>query len=181
MKRVVFGGLALVALSWTLVVQAAPDPNDPKPPVVSLGDNTYALKRGSNFVYFRDTTKLARQARTDAEKFCQDMGKKMKELSMEEKKGSLVFGDFSKATITFKALAPDDPAFSEASSSGGPSAGNTGDLTKLEELHRSGVLADPEFNSAKKRLAEKSLEDLHQKGVLTDAEYEAARKRLSER
>jgi hypothetical protein len=109
------------------------------------------------------------------------MGKKMKELSMEEKKGSLVFGDFSKATITFKALAPDDPAFSEASSSGGPSAGNTGDLTKLEELHRSGVLADPEFNSAKKRLAEKSLEDLHQKGVLTDAEYEAARKRLSER
>jgi hypothetical protein len=56
-----------------------------------------------------------------------------------------------------------------------------GDLTKLEELHRSGVLSDAEFAAAKKRLAERSLEELHRKGLLSDQEFEAARKRLNER
>ena len=55
------------------------------------------------------------------------------------------------------------------------------DLTKLEELHRGGVLTDAEFTAAKKRLAERSLEELHNKGVLSDKEFEAARKRLNER
>jgi len=54
------------------------------------------------------------------------------------------------------------------------------DLDKLEDLHRSGVLTESEFDAAKRRLAERSLDDLHVRGVLTDAEYEAAKKRLAE-
>jgi len=174
--------VCLVSLTLVWVSRAhAADPNDPNPPVVSLGDDTYTLKRGAKFFYFRDTTKLAKRAREDAEKFCHSLGKEMKELSMDEEKGGLVIGDFSKATIKFKALAPGDPALAEPHAANAPSPAVSSDLTKLEELHRSGILADPEFDAAKKRLAERSLEELHSKGVLTDTEYEAAHKRLSER
>ena len=100
---------------------------------------------------------------------------------MDEKKGGLVIGDFSKATITFKALAPGDPALAETRLPIVTTPAGAGDLTKLEELHRSGILADTEFDAAKKRLAEHSLEELHNKGVLSDSEFEAARQRLSER
>jgi len=44
-----------------------------------------------------------------------------------------------------------------ACSRAAPSVGS--DLTKLEDLHHSGVLADSEFDAAKKRLAERSLEE----------------------
>src|ERR1051326_6226554 len=113
-KLLALSWLAALVLASTPLASAAPDPNDPNPPVVSLRDNTYKLTRGSSFAYFRDTTKLAKRARADAEKFCADMGKKMQEVSMEEKRGGLVLSDFSKATITFKALDPNDPAFLEA-------------------------------------------------------------------
>ncbi len=56
---------------------------------------------------------------------------------------------------------------------------NGSDLTKLEELRRSGVLTDAEFDAAKKRLTQRSLDELHAKGVLSDQEFEAARKRLN--
>lgn len=179
-RLLALGWLAASILASATLAHAA-DPNDPYPPAVSLGDNTYTLTRGSTFFYFRGTAKLAQRARADAEKFCRDMGKEMKELSMDEKKGGLVIGDFSKATIKFKALAPGDPALAKTNPSTAPTPAAGGDLTKLEELHRSGILADPEFNAAKKRLAEKSLEELHRKGVLSDSEFEAARKRLNER
>jgi len=175
------GWLVILAFAFAPLAHAA-DPNDPNPPAVALGDNTYTLKRGSKFFYFRDTAKLAKRAREDAEKFCHAMGKEMKELSMDEVKGGVLFGDFSKATIKFKALAPGDAALRETpppATVAVPSG--SGDLTKLEELHRTGILADPEFDAAKKRLAERSLEELHNKGVLSDSEFEAARKRLSER
>lgn len=183
----------LLSCGWLacLVLAAAPsghaaDPNDPYPPIVALGNDTYVITRGATFFYFRDTTKLVKRARADAEKFCHDLGREMKELSVEEIKAGLIIGDFAKAKITFKALAPNDPALTETkapavASPTVPSPTITGDLTKLEELHRSGILADTEFDAAKKRLAEKSLEELHNKGVLSDAEFEAARKRLRER
>jgi hypothetical protein len=180
--------LNLLSLGWlvAVVLASAPqthaaNPDDPYPPVVALGNDTYVLTRGSTFFYFRDTTKLVKRARTDAQKFCQEKGREMKELSVEEIKGGLVIGDFSKARITFKALAPGDPELAETKSSAALSPSGGSDLTKLEELHRTGVLVDSDFDAAKKRLAEKSLEELHRKGVLTDSEFEAARKRLQER
>jgi hypothetical protein len=156
----------------------AVDPNDPAPPVVSLGKDTYKLTRGSKIFYQRSTSKLVQRARQDAEKYCHDMGRELKELSMEEIQGSLFFGDFPKAVITFKALPPGDPEL--ASPAPAPVAGVPRDLDKLEDLHRSGVLNESEFDAAKRRLAERSLDDLHVRGVLTDAEYDAAKKRLSD-
>lgn len=187
-----FGWFAVVMLmlAWTGAAHAM-DPNDPYPPVVSLGDDTYVITRGATFFYFRNTAKLVTRAREDARKFCHDLGREMKELSVEEIKAGLIIGDFAKARLTFKALPPGDPALAEANvpvaalptaaSLAAPSAAAASDLTKLEELHRSGILADTEFDAAKKRLAERSLEELHNKGVLSDAEFEAARKRLRER
>ena len=192
-----FGWLAvwltlLVALTSSL---RAVDPNDPYPPVVALGNDTYAITRGATFFFFRSTAKLVTRARADAQKFCRDLGKEMKELSVEEIKAGLVIGDFAKARITFKALAPGDPALAETKApvaalgaAASPvvalptvaAAATASDLTKLEELHRSGVLTDAEFDAAKKRLSERSLEELHTKGVLSDQEFEAARKRLNE-
>lgn len=154
------------------------DPNDPAPPVVSLGNDTYKLTRGSKVIYARGTGKLVQLARHDAEKYCRDLGREMKELSTEEIKGSLFFGDFPKAVITFKALPPGDPQL--ASPVTAPVAAAPRDLDKLEDLHRSGVLTEPEFAAAKRRLAERTLDDLHARGVLTDDEYEAAKKRLAD-
>jgi hypothetical protein len=186
-KRLSFGWLAvlMLLLASAPLVHAA-DPDDPTPPVVALGNDTYAITRGSTFFYFRNTTKLVERARTDAQEFCRKMGKEMKELSVEEIKGGLVFGSFSKAKLTFKALAPGDPALAQIKSPAMISTVATppaaaSDLTKLEDLHRSGVLANSEFDAAKKRLAERSLEELHNNGVLSDSEFEAARKRLRER
>ena len=192
-KCLSFGWLAVVMqmLTWLPAAHAA-DPNDPNPPVVALGNDTYVITRGATFFYFRSTAKLVTRARADAQKFCRDMGKEMKEVSVEEIKAGLVIGDFAKAKITFKALAPGDPALAETKSpsiasappavtlSVAASPAVASDLTKLEELHRSGVLTDAEYDAAKKRLAERSLEDLHKKGVLSDSEFEAARKRLND-
>ncbi len=175
-----FGWLLILVLTSTVPVRAT-SPNDPTPPIVALGNDSYVITRGAKFFYFRNTEKLAARARADAQKFCHDMGKEMKELSVEEIKAGLLIGDFAKAKITFKALAPGDPALTEANAGAGPISGGGGDLTKLDELHRGGVLTDQEFDAAKKRLAEHSLQELHDKGVLSDQEFEAARKRLNER
>ncbi len=177
-----FGWVAFLAFAFAPCVHASSS-DDPNPPVVALGDNTYVITRGSSFRYFLGTAKLVLRARADAQKFCHDQGKEMRELSVEEIKGSVLLGDFSKAKITFKALAPGDPGLSATDAPAGGS-----DLTKLEELHHSGVLVDSEFDAAKKRLAAhanahalEELQDLHSKGVLSDSEFEAARKRLDER
>lgn len=189
-KLLAFGWLAVLAFAAAPGLHAA-DPDDPTPPIVALGNDTYVITRGATFFYFRNTTKLVQRARTDAQKFCHDLGREMKELSVEEIKAGLVMGNFAKARITFKALAPGDPALMEtrlpvtsspsAASPSVASLAGAGDLTKLEELHRSGILTDSEFDAAKKRLAARSLEELHHKGVLSDSEFEAARKRLDER
>lgn len=187
--RLVFCGLAaglLISFAGAPAARAAADPDDPTPPIVELGNDTYAITRGATFFYFRNTAKLVTRARTDAQKFCRDMGKEMKELKVEEIKAGLVIGNFAKARITFQAVAPGTlpPPESRAPGAAAPAApalNDGGDLTKLEELHRGGVLSDAEFAAAKKRLAERSLEELHRKGVLSDPEFEAARKRLNER
>ena len=184
-KLLSFGWLAALLLAAAPWAHAA-DPDDPAPPVVALGDDTYVITRGTKFFYYRNMPKLVERARTDAQEFCQKMGREMKELSVEQIKGGLVFGSFSKAKLTFKALSPGDPALAEIKSPAAISPiatppARASDLTKLEDLHRSGVLANSEFDAAKRRLAERSLEELHNNGVLSDSEFEAARKRLRER
>jgi hypothetical protein len=168
--------LGSLFLAGSPIVRAV-DPNDPAPPIVSLGNDTYKITRGSKIFYDRSTSKLVKRARRDAAQYCRDMGREMKELTVEEVKGNIMF-DFPKAIITFKALPPGDPQL--ASPTPAPFAAAPRDLDKLEDLHRTGALTDSEFEAAKRRLTERSLDDLHSRGVLTDAEYEAAKKRVAE-
>ncbi|HVU17824.1 MAG TPA: SHOCT domain-containing protein [Candidatus Didemnitutus sp.] len=176
--------MAMLMLGGSAPLRAGPD--EPNPPVVALGNDTYVITRRATFFFFRNTSKLVTRARADAEKFCHDLHREMKEVSVEEVPAGLIIGEFAKAQITFKALLPGDPALATAPTpmpaAAVPAAPqpNPTDLTKLEELHRGGVVTDPEFDAAKKRLYEQSLEDLHAKGVLSDQEFEAARKRLNE-
>ncbi|HEY4301451.1 MAG TPA: SHOCT domain-containing protein [Candidatus Didemnitutus sp.] len=186
----------LPAIGWFAILMpllaclplAHAGPDDPAPPIVALGNDTYVITRGAKAFFFRDTAKLVVRARADAQEYCHHLGREMKELSVEEIKAGLIIGNFAKARLTFKALAPGDPALadirspalSSASTAAPVAPTDVGDLTKLEELHRSGVLTDADFDAARKRLARRSLDDLHTKGVLSDQEYEAALTRLNE-
>jgi hypothetical protein len=156
--------------------------DSPKPAPVPMGDNTYSLTRSSGFALALGTAGLKEKAREDAEKFCADMGKRMKVVSISAEKASLIHGGYSKATIIFKAVDPAEPDMGEAPTGGG----GANDLQMLIGLHDKKLLSDAEFEAAKQRLNEKSedldqLLELKRKGILTDADFEAARSRLMER
>ena len=65
-RLVSFGWLVALMVAWAPWAHAA-DPDDPTPPVVALGSDTYLITRGAKFFYFRDTAKLVKRARTDAQ------------------------------------------------------------------------------------------------------------------
>jgi hypothetical protein len=155
--------------------------DSPKAAPVPMGDNTYSLTRSSGFAWALGTARLKAEARGDAEKFCADMGKRMKVVSITAEKASLIHGGYSKATIIFKAVDPAEPDMGEAPTGGGGAT----DLQMLIGLHDKKLLSDVEFEAARQRLDERSkdldeLLGLKRKGILTDAEFEAARSRLME-
>ena len=65
-------------------------------------------------------------------------------------------------------------------------------INKLDKLHKSGIISDEEYKSAKNKLISsqsdsilsndklQELDELHKTGVLSDADYDKAKKRLSE-
>lgn len=169
-----FLAIALLAFGWTAVASAAASQKPAN--LVDLGHDTYQLSLSSKFLYAPGTKKLARRVRADAEQYCRDQGRQMKEVSIEEKRGDIVFGDFAKVTLTFQALPPGDPQLAAPDSA--TAAAPATDLAKLEELHRAGVLPAADYDAAKRRAAARSLDELHANGVLTDAEYTAAKQRL---
>jgi hypothetical protein len=168
--------IGVAFLSSLVVAQAAVS----KPEPVSMGNNTYSLTRSANSYFTRSTEKLKLQAREDAVQFCASQGRKMKEVSVTGEKASLIYGGFSEATIVFKALDAGDP---ELTSDVTTTPNDPGDLGNLIDLQKKGILSDAEFETAKKRLTDRSsdlgkLVDLQKKGVLSDADFEAAKKRL---
>ncbi len=173
-----------VALCAGVLLLGSPDTaqaDSTKPAPVPMGDNTYSLTCSSGFAWALGTGRLKAEARGDAEKFCADMGKSMKVVSITAEKASLLHGGYSKATIIFKAVDPAERDMGEAPTGGGGAS----DLQMLTGLHDRKLLSDAEFEAARQRLDERTkdldqLLALKRKGVLTDAEFEAARSRLME-
>ncbi|HVU24488.1 MAG TPA: SHOCT domain-containing protein [Opitutus sp.] len=139
----------------------------------SLGDNTYACTREASTSFDRNVDKLAAEAKDDAAQYCAKNGREPKVLAITVRKAWPTLG-FSKATVTFKALAPGDPGLADqtpvvvseeharkqkpagAGAVEGPVDELYNGLMKLDELRRRGLLTDEEFQAEKKRLLERS-------------------------
>lgn len=123
-----------------------------------VGDGTYRITREADTVFARATAPLRYEAEGDAAKFCAEQGKRLKVISVDEEKGSLVRGGFSRVTLVFKALPPGDPELAnepyrgEVSMAQTPEEQTTRYERMLDELHTAGVLSDKEFKAAKKRM-----------------------------
>ncbi len=133
-------------------------------PVTSLGGNTYGVTVKANNKFTRDTDKLKDEAMAAAKDFCTKAGKQLKVVSVTEDKSFYLVGDYAQATLSFKALGPDDPelaAPADAAAKPAVPAPLTTDelyasLLKLDDLHKKGILTDEEFAAEKKKLLARS-------------------------
>ncbi|ACB74615.1 hypothetical protein [Opitutus terrae] len=150
--------LVLVLGLWWLGGATMAHAASAKSAPVPAGDDTYRITREADTVFARSTTPLRYEAEGDAAKFCADQGKRLKVLSIDEEKGSLVRGGFSRVTLVFKALSPGDPELANEPYRGEAAANETpGEQAAryqrmLDELHTAGILSDKEFKAATKRM-----------------------------
>ena len=131
------------------------------PSVVSLGDNTYSVTASARDKFTRNTQKLKAQAMEAATQFCVKEGKQFKLVSATEDKSFYFVGDFAKATVVFKTLAPGDPELD--TSAGNPAKPATtvtdslyDELLKLDDLRKKGILTEEEFAVQKKKVLDRS-------------------------
>ncbi len=129
--------------------------------ITATDDGTYKVTATAGHMFTRNTDKLAAEATKAATEFCKKEGKQLKVLSLEEDKSLLVYGSFSSVTLTFKALKPGDPELAPASipvaapapaSEPMTSDKLAGELTKLDDLRKKGLLTDEEFQTLKEKL-----------------------------
>lgn len=134
-------------------------------PVRPLGNGTYSITVSSRNLFSRNIEALKVQALQEATKFCAKDGKKPKIISVNADKSLILVGDFSQATLTFKALDIGDPELaSEQPMIAGrlavPATPATeqlySDLIRLDDLHKKGILTDAEFETEKKKILSRS-------------------------
>lgn len=133
-------------------------------PIKPLGNETYTITVSSHNLFSRDTEALKARALQEATKFCAKVGKKPKVVSVNADKSLIFMGDFSQATLTFKALDVGDPELGS------------------EQPTIPGQLAVPASPATEQLYSDLiRLDDLHKKGILTDAEYETEKKKVLNR
>ena len=134
-------------------------------PIESTGNNVYSVTVKANSKFTRDTQKLKDQAMEVATQFCAKDRKQLKVVSVTEDKSQYLVGPFAKTTITFKALAPGDPelvppatdASVKPTVAASPATEQLyADLLRLNELRKTGILTDAEFESEKKKVLDRS-------------------------
>jgi hypothetical protein len=147
--------------------------------VVSLGGDTYSITREAGSAFNRDVDKLKAEASEDAAKYCADQGKQLKVVSLTGNLPKFGLG-YAKAKIVFKALNAGDPGLasepaaspaSVAAPAPAPVAAPAwvapaekslstdelyGDLVKLDDLRKKGILTDDEFQSEKRKVLSRS-------------------------
>lgn len=137
--------------------------------VVSLGGNMYAVTRESTIIINRDVDKMKEEAETDAGAFCQLHGKQLQIVDVSEDKPNFRDG-FVSVKVTFRALdqsaTPAPAPMAMAPSMGSPEAAPAPSpaapppskfyqqLKELEDLRKSGVITQDEFDAAKKKILE---------------------------
>jgi hypothetical protein len=147
--------------------------------VVPLGNNTLMITRQAA-TGFSGSGSLKAEALQEASKFCAAQGKQLKIVAITEAQPPYILGNFPKAEVIFKALDAGDPELKTESvvdPTGGrlkvgerPTARSAVEITerrvaagdvytelsKLDELHKKGVLTDDEFNAEKKKILNRS-------------------------
>jgi hypothetical protein len=147
--------------------------------VTPVGRDTYKIVRQAGTGLTRNTEKLEEQARTDAAKFCEEHGKKMKIVSLTSERPMYATG-YATTELVFKALDASDPELTspapapvatamtsppaEGSAPASPVAAapatSTDDLynelMKLDELRQKGILTEKEFQAEKKKILSRS-------------------------
>ena len=144
------------------------------PKITELGNNTYSVTITASHKFTRNTDKLKVTAVEAASSYCTKQGKHLKIVDVVEKKSFYGVGDMASATLTFKALAADDPDLAVAPAPAvsaklaGTAAASTvasspltnealyADLLRLDDLRKKGILTDEEFATEKKKLLDRS-------------------------
>lgn len=133
-------------------------------PIVNLGDNTYRITVKATHKFTRNTDKLKDQAMAAATQFCAKQGRQLKVISVAADKSNYLVGDFAQTTLTFKALAADDPELVPAAvvpaKPAAPASPATeqlyADLLRLDDLRKKGILNETEFAAEKKKILDRS-------------------------
>lgn len=140
---------------------------DPNPEIKSLGSDTYALTRWADSTFNRDVAKLKEQALKDVAEYCATLHREMKIISVKTSRPLPTLG-FSKARIVFKALEANDPELHAPEPGQAPAVAVEaapprtetevlyGDLLKLDDLRKRGLLTEEEFQARRKRLVDGS-------------------------
>jgi Short C-terminal domain len=147
--------------------------------VVPMGDNTFMVTRQAA-TGFSGSGSLKAEALQEASKFCAAQGKQLKIVAITEAQPPYILANFPKAEVVFKALDAGDPELkieSVVDPTGSrlkvgerPTARSAVEITerqvaagdvytelsKLDELHKKGVLTDDEFNAEKKKILNRS-------------------------
>jgi hypothetical protein len=143
--------------------------------VVSMGQNTYMVTRQAA-TGFSGSGTLKAEALEEASAYCEAHGIQLKVVAITESKPPYILANFPKAEVVFKALNAGDPELkadaivdptgiqlkvgerppTKADISISETQASTEDiysqLSKLDTLHKNGVLTDAEFDAAKKKL-----------------------------
>jgi len=138
-----------------------------KSSLTSMGDDTYAITRQASTAFERDTDELQNEAKADAARLCREKGKELKVISVTLDRPRFASG-YAKATVVFKMLAAGDPALAEnapivveysrknkpekTEGAGSPTGDLYGDLLKLDDLRKRGILTDEEFKAEKQKV-----------------------------
>jgi hypothetical protein len=123
--------------------------------IVPLGGNLYAVTRESTNIINRNDKKLKEQAEDDAARFCEMRGKQLQVVDVTADKPNFRDG-FVSVKLTFRAV--DAAAVAPAPSMGSAEVAPPGSsefyrkLKELEDLRKSGVITEDEFETAKKKI-----------------------------
>jgi hypothetical protein len=163
-------------LALPLGLLAATCRADLNPEIVPLGHDTYALTHWAGNGFTRNTEKLKTQALEDAAAYCAKLHKELKVVSTTTDRPVMPLTGFASAKVVFKALEANDPELhapvpvpvpASAPADVVPMAGDNPaartetdvlykDLKELDELRKSGLLTEEEFQAKRKKLVDKS-------------------------
>lgn len=130
--------------------------------VVRTGPETYMISRTEKG--FKGSSGVVKAAALDeANRYCESRGKVMKLISTSQK-DMVPFKSDASAEVHFKCLDPNDPELRSSKTTETTEEKRTdpkqadlyGELSKLDELRKKGLLTDAEFQEEKKKLLSRS-------------------------